>query len=188
MIVISNLMAMAMIGVHHINDVFMGVAVFFNLGVMFRDDLCEFREIMGDRTGVRRQEHSYRQSDGQQSSQISRDLPCHSTCSCGSWPTCVIPREGYICDMTKHPSHATHPAIIEWLKRANGHLAIVIKMIEDEQPCTDIAPQLHAVENAAQQVKRTLIQDHIDQCLDDALVGYGVSTVAAEFRAITKYL
>ena len=33
-------MAMAMIGVHHINDVFMSVAVFFNLGMMFGDDLC----------------------------------------------------------------------------------------------------------------------------------------------------
>ena len=61
---IRNLMAVAMIGMHHINDVFMGVAVFFNLGVMFRDDLCQFGEIMGDRTGVRRQEHTNRQSDG----------------------------------------------------------------------------------------------------------------------------
>ena len=44
-------------------------------------------------------------------------------------------------------------------------------MIEDAQPCTDIAQQLHAVEKAIQQAKRTLIQDHIDHCLDSALAG-----------------
>lgn len=90
--------------------------------------------------------------------------------------------------MIKHTTHATHPAIVKRLKRANGHLASVIKMIEDEQPCADIAQQLHAVEKAVQQAKRTLIQDHIDHCLDDALVGTGQSHVTAEFKAITKYL
>jgi DNA-binding FrmR family transcriptional regulator len=90
--------------------------------------------------------------------------------------------------MTEHIPHATHPAIVKRLKRANGHLASVIKMIEDAQPCADIAQQLHAVEKAVQQAKRTLIQDHLDHCLDDALVGHGASPVAAQFRGITKYL
>ncbi len=90
--------------------------------------------------------------------------------------------------MTKRTTHATHPAVVKRLKRANGHLASVIKMIEGEQPCVDIAQQLHAVEKAIQQAKRTLIQDHIDHCLDDALVGDGETPVTAEFKAITRYL
>lgn len=90
--------------------------------------------------------------------------------------------------MTKHTTHATHPAIVKRLKRANGHLASVIKMIEDEQPCVDIVQQLQAVEKAVQQAKRTLIQDHIDHCLDDALMGTGEPLVTAELKAITKYL
>lgn len=84
--------------------------------------------------------------------------------------------------------HASHPAIAKRLKRANGHLASVIRMIEEEQPCVDIAQQLHAVEKAVQQAKRTLIQDHIDHCLDDALVGTNGPVATAEFKAITKYL
>jgi DNA-binding FrmR family transcriptional regulator len=90
--------------------------------------------------------------------------------------------------MIKHTPHATHPAIVKRLKRANGHLTSVIRMIEDAQPCTDIAQQLHAVEKAVQQAKRTLIQDNIDHCLDIALTGPDDTPVAAEFRAITKYL
>ena len=90
--------------------------------------------------------------------------------------------------MTKHTHHATHPDIVKRLKRANGHLLSVIGMIEVERPCTDIAQQLHAVEKAITQAKRTLIQDHIDHCLDNALTGSSDSPVAAEFKAITKYL
>ncbi|OAN79209.1 metal resistance protein [Jannaschia sp. EhC01] len=90
--------------------------------------------------------------------------------------------------MTNAALHATHPAVIKRLKRANGHLTSVIGMIESGQPCTDIAQQLHAVEKAVQQAKRTLIQDHIDHCLDDALAGPADAQIAADFKAITKYL
>jgi DNA-binding FrmR family transcriptional regulator len=92
--------------------------------------------------------------------------------------------------MTKRTQHATHPDIIKRLKRANGHLLSVIGMIEAERPCTDIAQQLHAVEKAITQAKRTLIQDHIDHCLDAALVGADSdgTPVTAEFKAITKFL
>jgi len=90
--------------------------------------------------------------------------------------------------MTNEHQHATHPALLKRLKRANGHLRHVIEMIEANKPCVDIAQQLHAVEKAVQQAKRTLIQDHIDHCLDDAVAGADASPVTAEFKAITKYL
>jgi len=90
--------------------------------------------------------------------------------------------------MTEHHIHATHPDIAKRLKRANGHLQSVIAMIEDNRPCTDIAQQLHAVEKAILQAKRTLIQDHINHCLDDAVEETGNSSTVADFKAITKYL
>ncbi len=90
--------------------------------------------------------------------------------------------------MAKHRSHATHPNIVKRLKRANGHLASVIAMIEDERPCADIVQQLHAVEKAVQQAKRTLIQDHIDHCLNDAFVEANAAPITADFKAITKFL
>jgi hypothetical protein NreA len=63
-------------------------------------------------------------------------------------------------------------------------------MVEAQRPCTDIAQQLYAVEKAITQAKRTLIQDHIDHCLDAAMaVAGGDGTPAtAEFKAITRYL
>ncbi|MDI5933969.1 metal-sensing transcriptional repressor [Halomonas kalidii] len=91
--------------------------------------------------------------------------------------------------MTSH-THQTHPDIIKRLNRARGHLQSVIQMIEDGRPCLDIAQQLHAVEKAIQQAKRTLVQDHIDHCLEQALGPRDRAQRARveEFKAITRYL
>ncbi len=69
--------------------------------------------------------------------------------------------------MSEPHLHATHPAIIARLKRAEGHLRHVIAMLQDASPCADIATQLQAVEHAVSAAKRTLIHDHIDHCLTE---------------------
>lgn len=86
--------------------------------------------------------------------------------------------------------HQSHSDVMKRLKRAEGHLRSIITMIEDGRECLDIAQQLHAVEKAVCQAKRTLIQDHIDHCLEhtmDALVT-GERTSLEDFKQITKYL
>lgn len=86
--------------------------------------------------------------------------------------------------------HQSHPEIVKRLKRAEGHLRSVIAMIEGQRPCLDVAQQLHAVEKAISQAKRTLIRDHIDHCLEDTLktVGREQRQTVEEFRTIAKYL
>ena len=72
--------------------------------------------------------------------------------------------------MTKpSQTHQSHPEIVKRLKRADGHLRGVIEMIEGGRPCLDIAQQLHAVEKAIAQAKKTLIQDHLDHCLEEVV-------------------
>lgn len=86
--------------------------------------------------------------------------------------------------------HRSHPDIVNRLKRAEGHLRKVIRMIEDGRPCLDIAQQLHAVERAVANAKTTLIEDHLDHCLDEIVgpVGADQRREIAEFKAIAKYL
>lgn len=87
-------------------------------------------------------------------------------------------------------THGSHPAIIKRLKRASGHLNSVVLMLEQGQPCLDVAQQLQAVEKAILQAKKTLIQDHLDHCLDDMLSApsHQGHHSLDEFKAITKYL
>lgn len=93
--------------------------------------------------------------------------------------------------MTSH-THQSHPDIIKRLSRAGGHLQSVPQMIEDGRPCLDIAQQLHAVEKAIQQAKRTLVQDHIDHCLEVAIAPMDEDQAQRahieDFKAIVRYL
>jgi DNA-binding FrmR family transcriptional regulator len=92
--------------------------------------------------------------------------------------------------MTDQHRHETHPEIAKRLKRAEGHLRSIIDMIEAGRPCLDIAQQLHAVEKAVGQAKKTLIQDHLDHCLEDVVgpLALDQRRTVDEFKAITKYL
>lgn len=86
--------------------------------------------------------------------------------------------------------HSSHPEIMKRLKRAHGHLASVVAMIEEGRPCVDLAQQLHAVENAISNAKRELIQDHMEHCLADGVENGGkqAKSALAEFKALAKYL
>jgi DNA-binding FrmR family transcriptional regulator len=93
--------------------------------------------------------------------------------------------------MTSPPKlHSTHGEIVKRLRRAEGHLRSTITMIEGAQPCLDIAQQLHAVEKAIAQAKKTLVHDHLDHCLEHAVrndTRDGRRSIA-EFKSISKYL
>ena len=86
--------------------------------------------------------------------------------------------------------HHSHPAIIKRLKRASGHLSKVISMIEEGEPCTEVAQQLHAVVKALENAKGTYVQDHIEHCIDGGM-GAGKDKLAAllsELKEVSKYL
>lgn len=84
--------------------------------------------------------------------------------------------------------HQNHNAIINRLKRAHGHLHSIIKMLEEERDCNEIARQLYAVEKSVEKAKRILIADHIDHCLSDILETEDPKKELERFREITKYL
>ncbi|KPP85233.1 MAG: NreA protein [Rhodobacteraceae bacterium HLUCCO07] len=86
--------------------------------------------------------------------------------------------------MSKSHVHATHPALVARLKRADGHLRAVIDMIEAGKPCLDIAQQMQAVEKAVANAKRALIHDHLDHCLD----AEHSAADRDEMKAISRYL
>jgi DNA-binding FrmR family transcriptional regulator len=86
--------------------------------------------------------------------------------------------------------HQSHPEIVKRLRRAEGHLRRVIAMVEEGRSCLDLAQQLHAVEKAIGEAKKTLIHDHIDHCLEQTVgpMSRGARGPLEEFKEITKYL
>jgi DNA-binding FrmR family transcriptional regulator len=82
------------------------------------------------------------------------------------------------------------PQIAARLKRANGHLAGVIEMLEQGRECMDIAQQLQAVEKAIGNAKKELIKEHLHHCLEQTseALPREVRNLIKEFQGVTKYL
>ena len=86
-------------------------------------------------------------------------------------------------------NHQNHDDVVKRLKRANGHLSKVVAMIEGEEPCSDVAQQLHAVIRALQSAKQVFIRDHIEHCLaEESFETASVRDVIKELKEISKYL
>lgn len=86
-------------------------------------------------------------------------------------------------------SHANNPEILGRLKRAQGHLAATLRMVEAGEDGLAIAQQLQAVVKAVEKAKTMLILDHVDHCVAHlATATEGREARLASLREITKYL
>ena len=87
-------------------------------------------------------------------------------------------------------THASHPEIIKRLKRAEGHLRSIVAMLDEGRDCLQVAQQLQAVERAVASAKKTLVHDHIDHCLEQAVRegARSADDLIREFKALSKYL
>jgi DNA-binding FrmR family transcriptional regulator len=87
-------------------------------------------------------------------------------------------------------SHANDPEITSRLRRAEGHLAAVLRMVAEGRDGLLIAQQLQAVIRAPEKSKRSIIHDHIDYHFGEMAgpLTPELKEKLANFREITKYL
>ena len=65
-----------------------------------------------------------------------------------------------------HPSHKEH---LSSIKRIEGQIRGIAKMIEDEKYCVDILNQIKAVRNSLTTVEGKIVKTHLKECVKDAL-------------------
>lgn len=87
-------------------------------------------------------------------------------------------------------THANNPALLNRLRRAEGHLAAVTRMIAEGRDGLSVAQQLQAVIRALNKTKHALIVDHIDHHLVELAgpISPAVRRKLSDMREITKYL
>jgi DNA-binding FrmR family transcriptional regulator len=56
------------------------------------------------------------------------------------------------------------------LARVEGHVRGVAKMIEEDRYCIDVLTQIRAVRAALAKVEQELLKDHLNHCIEDAIV------------------
>jgi DNA-binding FrmR family transcriptional regulator len=65
----------------------------------------------------------------------------------------------------------THAEQLEFLKKIEGQIRGVQKMIEEKRYCVDIITQIHSIIGALYRVENEIFKKHIDGCVVSALRG-----------------
>ena len=67
-------------------------------------------------------------------------------------------------------SHPSHKEQIPSIKRIEGQIRGIRRMIESEEYCIDILNQLKAAKNAISTVEGKILENHLQACVKEALV------------------
>jgi DNA-binding FrmR family transcriptional regulator len=60
--------------------------------------------------------------------------------------------------------------ILNRLSRIEGQVRGVSRMIEEDRYCIDVLTQIRAIRAALTRVETTMLQDHLNHCIENAIV------------------
>ena len=63
------------------------------------------------------------------------------------------------------------PKLLNRLSRIEGQVRGVARMVDEDRYCIDVLTQLRAVRAALARVETEMLKDHLNHCIEDAIVG-----------------
>jgi len=85
-------------------------------------------------------------------------------------------------------SNPSHKKTLDALKRVEGQVRGVQRMVEDRRYCVDILTQLSAISHAVGSVQNTILGRHLDTCVTKAFVGESKAEKKKKINEVIKLL
>ena len=79
-------------------------------------------------------------------------------------------------------------ATLKRLKRLEGQVRGIARMVEEDRYCVDILTQIAAVRAALKGVEKLVIDDHAAHCIEDALASGDRDEQRAKFTELLELL
>ena len=80
---------------------------------------------------------------------------------------------------------ADHKAELNRLKRVQGQLNGIVKMVEDGRYCIDILTQTKAITSAIHSFESSILEKHISHCLRNAIDSDSKKEVDSQIQELT---
>ena len=84
--------------------------------------------------------------------------------------------------------HENRDAALKRLKRLEGQVRGIARMVEEDRYCVDILTQVAAVRAALKGVEKLVIADHAAHCIADALASGDREDQQAKFTELLELL
>lgn len=84
--------------------------------------------------------------------------------------------------------HQDTKKILNRMSRAIGHMESIKRMVEEGRDCSEILIQLSAVRSAINNIGKIILQDHINNCVVDAVETGDKKVLEDLNNAVDKFL
>jgi DNA-binding FrmR family transcriptional regulator len=71
--------------------------------------------------------------------------------------------------MVRAMKHAAHDSQLSRLRRIEGQLAGIARMVEEKRYCVDLLTQLRAARTAIKRVEEQILREHVEHCVVNAV-------------------
>jgi DNA-binding FrmR family transcriptional regulator len=85
-----------------------------------------------------------------------------------------------------HVESAAKQDVLLRLRRVEGQVRGVQKMVEDERYCPDVLTQMSAIHESLRAVERILMKNHLEHCATEALRSGDVRKAQRTYRELTE--
>lgn len=75
---------------------------------------------------------------------------------------------------------------LQRIARVEGQVRGIARMIQEDRYCVDILNQTLAVRSALAQVELLILQDHADDCVEDAIASQDMEAQRRKFRELVE--
>ena len=73
------------------------------------------------------------------------------------------------------------------LKRVEGQIKAIDRMIEQDVPCEDIIIQINAAKTALHKIGQVLLEGHLNHCVKDGIAHGDAEKTIADFAKAVEY-
>ncbi len=84
--------------------------------------------------------------------------------------------------------HTNKKAVLGRLAKARGHLDSVMTMIENDRDCAEVLVQIAAVRSAINNAGKVILQDHIAECVIEAVSCGDYEKIEDLNKAIERFM
>jgi DNA-binding FrmR family transcriptional regulator len=84
--------------------------------------------------------------------------------------------------------HQNRDAALKRLKRLEGQVRGIARMVEEDRYCVDVLTQIAAVRAALKGVEKLVIDDHAAHCIEDAVASGDREDQRAKFTELLELL
>ena len=85
-------------------------------------------------------------------------------------------------------NHPNHDKQLSRLRKIEGQVGGIQKMILERRYCIDIITQLRALQGAIQQVEKNILEDHLNHCVQQVITQSDSVTAQRKIQEIAQLL